>query len=61
MRIFKNIINPGVLIGSGISWFQSHWTNKKESEKSARYLAIRVLHILDKYMEDCVAVVKDTG
>lgn len=51
----------GVLVGSGILWFQSHWTNKKEAEKSVRYLAIRVVCILDKYMEDCAAAVKDTG
>ncbi|AYM99179.1 hypothetical protein [Chryseobacterium sp. 3008163] len=51
----------GVLVGSAISWFQSHWTSKKEAEKSARYLAIRIVCILDKYMEDCAAVVKDTG
>ncbi|KFF00734.1 hypothetical protein IX39_08945 [Chryseobacterium formosense] len=51
----------GVLVGSGISWFQSHWTSKKESEKSARYLAIRVVCLLDKYMEECAEVVKDDG
>lgn len=51
----------GVLVGSGISWFQSHWTTKKEAEKNARYLAIRVVCILDKYMEDCANVVKDDG
>lgn len=51
----------GVLVGSGISWFQSYMTSKKESEKSARYLAIRVVCILDKYMEDCMNVVKDDG
>ncbi|MDH6252501.1 hypothetical protein M2347_002228 [Chryseobacterium sp. H1D6B] len=51
----------GVLVGSGISWFQSHWTSRKESEKNARYLAIRLVCILDKYMEDCADVVKDDG
>lgn len=51
----------GVLVGSGISWFQSYWTNKTETNKSARYLAIRLVCILDKYMEDCISVVKDDG
>ena len=51
----------GVLVGSGISWFQSYWTTNKEAEKNARYLAIRVVCILDKYMEDCANVVKDDG
>ncbi len=51
----------GVLVGSGISWFQSYWTTNREAEKNARYLAIRVVCILDKYMEDCAAVVKDDG
>ncbi|SMP11784.1 hypothetical protein SAMN06264346_102390 [Chryseobacterium profundimaris] len=27
----------GVLVGSGISWFQSYMTSKKENQKSARY------------------------
>lgn len=51
----------GVLVGSGISWFQSYWTTNKEAEKNARYLAIRIVCILDKYMEDCADVVKDDG
>lgn len=51
----------GVFVGSGISWFQSYWTTKKENNKSARYLAIRLVCILDKYMEDCISVVKDDG
>lgn len=51
----------GVLLGSGISWFQSYWSTKKETNKSARYLAIRLVCILDKYVEDCTEVVKDDG
>lgn len=51
----------GVLIGSGITWFQSYWFNKKDAEKAARYLAIRVVCILDKFLMDCVEVVKDDG
>lgn len=51
----------GVILGSGISWFQSYWVNKNERNKNARYLAIRVVCILDKYLEDCTEVVKDNG
>ena len=51
----------GVLIGSGITWFQTIWVSKQELDRSARYLAIRVACILDKYVEDCAAVVRDDG
>lgn len=51
----------GVLIGSGISWFQIYWTNRQTEIKNAKYLAIRVVCILDKFMEDCAEVVKDDG
>lgn len=51
----------GVIIGSSISWFQSYWSNRRETNKNARYLAIRIVCILDKYLEECVAVVKDNG
>jgi len=51
----------GVLIGSSLSWIQSYWISKRETDKSARYLAIRLVCILDKYMEDCASVIKDDG
>lgn len=51
----------GVLIGSGISWLQAYWVSRRDETKSAKYLAIRVVCILDKYVEDCVDVVKDDG
>ena len=51
----------GVILGSGISWFQSYWSNKKETNKSARYLAIRLVCIFDKYLDDCTDVVNDDG
>lgn len=51
----------GVLIGSGITWFQTVWVSKREMDRSARYLAIRIACILDKYVEDCAAVVRDDG
>jgi len=51
----------GVLIGAGLTWFQTYWLNRQERNRSARYLAIRVACLLDKYVEDCAAVVKDDG
>lgn len=51
----------GVLIGSGISWLQAYWSTKQTSEKNARYLAIRVVCILDMYLESCSEVIRDDG
>lgn len=58
----------GVAIGSAISWLQARWLSTKDAEKiaaekasAARYLAVRVVCILDKFMMDCVDVVKDNG
>lgn len=58
----------GVLVGSSISWLQAYWLSEKdkrkvqeEREKSARYLAIRIVCILDKFLLDCAEIVKDDG
>lgn len=51
----------GVVLGSAISWFQVHWTNTQAAKKNARYLAIRVVCILDKFVEDCADIVSDDG
>lgn len=51
----------GVVVGSAISWFQSYWLDKRTANKNAKYLAIRIVCILDKYLEECVSVVKDNG
>ncbi|MCT3914478.1 hypothetical protein CMU59_11695 [Elizabethkingia anophelis] len=51
----------GVVLGSGISWFQSYWSDKRETDKKGSYLAIRIVCILDKYIEECANVVKDNG
>jgi len=51
----------GVLLGSAISWFQTYRTNKSSEEKNAKYLAIRMVCILDKFLEDCASVVTDDG
>lgn len=47
----------GAIIGSAFSW----WMNKQSIKRNARYLAIRVVYLLDKYIEDCVSVVNDDG
>lgn len=47
----------GALIALGGTWFFT----SRDTEKAARYLAIRVVCVLDKFMEDCLAVVKDDG
>lgn len=51
----------GVLIGGSISWVQAYWVDKRSTNKNARYLAIRVVCILDKYLKDCADVVFDDG
>ena len=51
----------GVLIGAGLTWYQTYWMNKKEIERNARYLAIRVVCILDQYMENCAHTMNDIG
>ncbi len=51
----------GVLVGSGISWFQTYWISKRTDIKNAKYLAIRVVCVLDKFVEDCADVIKDDG
>jgi len=47
----------GASIALGGTWYFS----QKDTEKSARYLAIRVVCVLDKFIQDCLAVVQDDG
>lgn len=47
----------GAIIGSACSW----WVNTQSVKRKARYLAIRIVCLLDKYIEDCVSVVNDDG
>ncbi|WP_268223543.1 hypothetical protein [Sinomicrobium oceani] len=51
----------GVLVGSAISWFQTYWTGMQATKRNAKYLAIRVVCILDKFVEDCADVIGDDG
>lgn len=51
----------GVLIGAGITWIQAYDTNRRTTAKRARYLAIRIIIVLDKFVEDCVDTIRDDG
>jgi hypothetical protein len=47
--------------GAVIALIGTYFLNRKDTERAARYLAIRIVCIFDKYLEDCVSVVKDDG
>lgn len=51
----------GVIIGSVLTWVREIWSDSKTRARHARYLAIRVVCILDKYIETCAEVVGDDG
>lgn len=51
----------GVVLGALLTWLQTYWTKKEETKKSAKYLAIRIIPILNQYLQDCIDVVKDDG
>lgn len=51
----------GALISSIIPWLQSLYLTKKERTRNAKYLAIRVVSILERYSNDCARVVSDDG
>jgi len=48
----------GVLVGTAlVPWIQRYFSRKR----AARYLAIRVVCVLDKYVDDCASVAGDWG
>ena len=47
----------GVIVGTVLPWFRDRWNNKRQ----ARYLAIRVVCVLDEFQEQCTSVVGDDG
>lgn len=51
----------GVVIGAAITWAQGWWSARKARVEDARYLAIRVVCVLDKYLDACAEVVGDDG
>lgn len=51
----------GVLVGAGITWAQAAYERQKQRDLDARYLAIRVVCVLDAYIADCASVAADGG
>lgn len=51
----------GVLIGVFSTWGQSWWSERRSTGRAAHYLAVRVVCVLDQYVERCAEVVSDDG
>ena len=51
----------GVLIGAIIPWVREAWVERRRRTNRARYLAIRVVCTLDRFVETCVEIVQDDG
>jgi hypothetical protein len=51
----------GVIVGAFLAWFQAAWSDRRTRERHARYLAIRVVCVLDRYLESCAEVAIDDG
>lgn len=51
----------GVIVGSFIPWIKEGWKAKRSRAERAKYLAVRVICVLDGYFEKCVEVVLDDG
>lgn len=51
----------GVVIGAILTGAPGWWSEYNASKKRANYLAIHIVCILDRFIEDCVAVVSDGG
>jgi len=51
----------GVAMGSALAWLREALAHRTMRERSARYLAIRVICLLDKYVEACASVATDDG
>jgi hypothetical protein len=51
----------GVFVGAFLTWFKDAWSDRRMRGRHARYLAIRIVCILDGYMKSCADVVYDDG
>lgn len=51
----------GVIIGFALGALRDHWSERSNREKSARYLAVRVIAVLDQFVEDCERIASDEG
>ena len=57
--VFFSLI--GVVVGALLTLVRDIWADRRTLGRNARYLAIRVVCILDKYVEHCAEVVLDDG
>jgi hypothetical protein len=51
----------GVVVGALLTLVRDIWADRRTRSRSARYLAIRVVCLLDKYVEHCAEVATDDG
>jgi hypothetical protein len=55
----------GVAFGACLNWFltwtKEWWTEGKNKKRRAVYLAIRVVCLLDEFVDGCISVVNDDG
>jgi hypothetical protein len=51
----------GVIIGAGLTAWREWWMDKRRSDSDAKYLAIRVICLLDTFIQGCCDVVEDDG
>ncbi|OEJ66577.1 hypothetical protein [Magnetovibrio blakemorei] len=51
----------GVIVGSFIPWIKEALSARRSRAEHATYLAVRVICILDEYIEKCIEVVHDDG
>lgn len=51
----------GVVVGALLTLLRDIWADRRARGRNARYLAIRVVCILDKYVEHCAEVALDDG
>jgi len=51
----------GVIVGSFIPWIKDSLQQRRSRTEQGTYLAVRVICILDEYVDKCVEVVQDDG
>ena len=51
----------GVIVGATITCAKDIWVGWRSRSKNAQYLAIRVVSILDRFVEGCAGVAADDG
>jgi hypothetical protein len=51
----------GVVVGATLSWLRELWSENRHRTRHARYVAIRVVCALDRYVDRCADVASDDG